>query len=83
MAAIYDWAFVVLLCAFNVVLNLSIFMYFIFARKLHLNAPNYEFHFKLAYVRVCVFLGAWFLRPSLALAFMREHFKTPSQDSLC
>ena len=53
----YDWAFVVLLCAFKVVLNLSIFMYFIFARKLHLNVPNYQFHFKLACgaVKACLF----------------------------
>ena len=46
-STLWDWAIVVL-CAFNVVLSLSLFMYFIFVRKLHLSTQNYESYFKLA-----------------------------------
>ena len=64
---LWNWA-VVVLCALIVVLSLSLFIVFIFVRKLHLST-QVRVLFKLCFAvldRVS-FWEAWFLRPSLAL----------------
>ena len=69
-----DWNnYVVLLCAFNAVSSLSLFMY-LFLSGNYNSAPNNESYFKLA-LQCCLqvsFWEAWFLRPSLAL-YQREN----------